>query len=153
MSDSYVVQRSQTIHAAPEAVFERIADLREWDSWSPWAQMDPNMVTTYGGEPGTVGASSHWVGNRKVGEGRMTATAIDAPSKMDIDLEFVKPFKAQNQVEILVAPSSEGSDVTWRMTGRNTLMTKIMGIFTSMDKMVGPDFETGLSKLKQLVEA
>ena len=83
----------------------------------------------------------------------MTATAIDAPSKMEIDLEFVKPFKAQNQVEILVAPSSEGSDVTWRMTGRNTLMTKIMGIFTSMDKMVGPDFETGLSKLKQLVEA
>jgi hypothetical protein len=153
MTDTYVVQRSQTIHAAPEAVFERIADLREWDSWSPWADKDPNMATTYGGEPGTVGASSHWVGSRKVGEGRMTTTSIDAPSSMEIDLEFVKPFKAQNQVELLVAPSPEGSEVTWRMTGRTTLMTKIMGIFKSMDDMVGPDFENGLSKLKQLVEA
>jgi hypothetical protein len=153
MTDTYVVRRSQTIHAAPEAVFERIADLREWDSWSPWADKDPNMATTYEGEPGTVGASSHWVGNRKVGEGRMTATSIDAPNSMEIDLEFVKPFKAQNQVELLVAPSPEGSEVTWRMTGRTTLMTKIMGIFKSMDDMVGPDFENGLSKLKQLVEA
>lgn len=83
----------------------------------------------------------------------MTATSIDAPSTMEIDLEFVKPFKARNQVELLVAPSPEGSEVTWRMTGRNTLMTKIMGIFKSMDNMVGPDFEIGLSKLKQLVEA
>ena len=27
-------------------------------------------------------------------------------------------------------------------------MTKVMGIFTSMDKMVGKDFEKGLTRLK-----
>jgi hypothetical protein len=34
------------------------------------------------------------------------------------------------------------------MTGKKTLLTKVMGIFTSMDKMVGPDFEKGLAQLK-----
>jgi hypothetical protein len=39
------------------------------------------------------------------------------------------------------------------MTGEHTPMTKIMGIFPSMDKLVGPDFEKGLTSLKQLTEA
>jgi hypothetical protein len=38
------------------------------------------------------------------------------------------------------------------MTGRKTVMTKVMGIFRSMDKMIGPDFETGLSRLKATTE-
>ena len=38
------------------------------------------------------------------------------------------------------------------MIGPKTLMTRIMGIFRSMDAMVGPDFEKGLSKLKAVAE-
>ena len=38
------------------------------------------------------------------------------------------------------------------MIGPKTLATKVMGLFTSMDKMVGPDFEKGLARLKDVVE-
>lgn len=38
------------------------------------------------------------------------------------------------------------------MMGKNTLMTRIMGIFKSMDATVGPDFEKGLSRLKAVSE-
>jgi hypothetical protein len=38
------------------------------------------------------------------------------------------------------------------MTGRKTLMTKVMGIFKSMDGLLGPDFEKGLSRLKAVAE-
>lgn len=38
------------------------------------------------------------------------------------------------------------------MTGKRTLITKMMGIITSMDKMVGPDFEKGLQRLKVTTE-
>ena len=34
------------------------------------------------------------------------------------------------------------------MVGPKTFMTKVMGVFTSMDKMIGPDFEKGLSRLE-----
>jgi hypothetical protein len=29
----------------------------------------------------------------------------------------------------------------------------VMGLFSSMDKMIGPDFEKGLARLKDAVEA
>jgi hypothetical protein len=31
-------------------------------------------------------------------------------------------------------------------------MTRVMGIFTSMDKLVGRDFEKGLARLKAVAE-
>ncbi len=39
------------------------------------------------------------------------------------------------------------------MIGRNTLRTRIMGIFKSMDPMAGPDFERGLANMKKVAEA
>ncbi|MFN0028596.1 MAG: hypothetical protein ACKV2O_15660 [Acidimicrobiales bacterium] len=42
--------------------------------------------------------------------------------------------------------------VTWAMSGPSTQMTKARGLFMSMDKLVGRDFEKGLSRLKELVE-
>lgn len=42
--------------------------------------------------------------------------------------------------------------MTWRMTGPKTFATKVMGIFTSMDKVVGGEFEKGLAQLKATSE-
>ena len=38
------------------------------------------------------------------------------------------------------------------MTGPKTLAVRAMGVFRSMDKMVGPDFEKGLGRLRVVVE-
>ena len=38
------------------------------------------------------------------------------------------------------------------MTGPANLMSKVMQVFMSFDKMIGKDFETGLASLKQLTE-
>ena len=152
MSDEYVVERKKSIDASPSEVFTHVVDLREWDNWSPWAAMDPEMDKTYGGEQGAVGSTYGWSGNRKVGQGQMTVTEVETPSRVAINLEFLKPFKSQSVTEMLVSASGDGSEVTWRMTGQHTMMTKVMGIFRSMDKMVGPDFEKGLTTLKQVVE-
>lgn len=153
MADTFEVVRKTTINATREAVFAKIGNLESWDDWSPWAQLDPSMEKTYGGESGTVGSSYHWTGNKKVGEGKMTMTEVDAPGKVAIDLQFIKPFKAQNVTELHVADIGNASEVTWRMTGQHTFMSKVMGIFKSMDKMVGPDFEKGLSALRHQLEA
>ena len=152
MPDTYVVERATQIGAPPADVFAHIVDLHKWEAWSPWAAIDPSMTTTYVGEPGSVGSSYHWTGNRRVGEGKMTVTEVDAPARVAIDLQFIKPFKSQSIAELLVDGAGDDSMVTWRMTGKHTRMTKIMGIFRSMDKMVGPDFEKGLASLKSVAE-
>jgi hypothetical protein len=38
------------------------------------------------------------------------------------------------------------------MDGPNLLMGKVFSLFVNMDKMIGKDFETGLSGLKAVVE-
>lgn len=154
MAEQFVVERSETIAAPPEEVFAKVGTLQGWDEWSPWAEMDPEMNKTYSGEAGSVGSSYRWSGNRKVGEGQMTITGIDPNARVAIDLTFLKPFKSQNSTELLLVPNGPGTDVTWRMTGPTTLMTKVMGfIGKTMDKMVGPDFEKGLSTLKRITES
>lgn len=39
------------------------------------------------------------------------------------------------------------------MTGPHSVFSRVMGIFTSMDKMIGKDFEKGLARLKADAEA
>jgi len=153
VADEIVVQRSKKIDAAPVDVFANIVDLNQWGQWAPWDELDPDMKKTYSGETATVGSGYSWTGNRKVGEGNMTITEIEAPNRMALDLEFLKPFKDQSVTEFIVSPDGDGSEVTWKMTTENTLMKKIMGIFKSLDSMVGPDFEKGLSNLKRVTEA
>ena len=148
---TYTVQRSTTIGAPPDAVYGHIVDFRKWAAWSPWDEMDPSMDKTYSGADSGVGAQYAWSGNRKVGQGNMEIRGAE-PSSIKIALEFLKPFKARNKTEFRLEAAGDGTEVTWTMIGRKTLLARIMGIFKSMDSMLGPDFEKGLARLKAVAE-
>ncbi len=153
MADStYTVRRSSEIGALVEAVYEQIVDFHKWTEWSPWEGLDPAMVRTYSGSAAGKGAIYTWSGNRKAGQGRMQILETTTPSHVLIDLVFEKPFKSHSVTEFTIEPRSDGSEVTWSMTGPNSLMTRVMGIFKSMDSLLGPDFEKGLAKLKANLE-
>jgi uncharacterized protein YndB with AHSA1/START domain len=151
-NDTYTVQRSLTMNAPPERVYDQIADFHNWTNWSPWEDIDPQLVRTYSGPRSGVGAVYGWAGNRKAGQGRMEITDVVLPSRVRIDLVFEKPWKARNDTVFTIEPDGEGSIVTWSMTGRRTFMTKVMGVFKTMDAFLGPDFEKGLSRLKATTE-
>jgi len=151
-NDTFTVERSTTIDAPPKRVYEQIVDFHNWPSWSPWEGMDPQMQRTYSGAEAGKGSKYAWSGNRKVGQGSMEITDTAEPSHVDIDLIFEKPFKSHNTTVFSIDREGSGSRVTWSMTGENTVATKLMGMFKSMDKMVGPDFEKGLARLKTATE-
>jgi len=150
--DTYTVERAATIEAPPSRVYEHIADFHNWTRWSPWEDLDPDLQRTYSGASSGIGAAYAWSGNRKAGQGRMEIVEATEPSTVRIDLQFEKPFKARNDSVFTIEQSGTGSRVTWSLTGRKTLMTRVMGLFTSMDKMIGPDFEKGLARLKTTAE-
>ncbi len=147
MGDTYTVERSTTIAAPPEAVYAAIIDFHEWPAWSPWEELDPRMHRTYSGEASGVGSVYEWKGNRKAGEGRMEITEAEAPSRIRVTVEFLKPFKSSSVSTFTLVPVDGGTEVTWTMVGPKTFMTKVMGIFKSMDAMIGKDFEKGLARL------
>lgn len=148
----YTVERSTTIDAPPARIYAQVANFHRWRAWSPWEGLDPDLRRTYTGPDTGSGATYTWAGNRKAGEGRMEITEASEPTRVSIDLQFLKPFKARNETVFDIRPEGSGARVTWAMTGRRTLVTKIMGVFKSMDAMVGPDFERGLASLKATVE-
>jgi hypothetical protein len=150
--NTYRVERSIAIAAPPERVFAEINDFHRWQAWSPWEDLDPNLQRDYSGPDAGVGAAYAWSGNRKAGKGRMEIVESAAPILLGIQLDFLKPFKAHNQVKFVIAGDGPTTNVTWSMTGAKTLGTKIMGIFTSMDKLIGKDFEKGLAQLKIVAE-
>jgi len=150
--DTYRVERSVTIDAPQARIYDQIADFHNWVNWSPWEDIDPELKRTYSGAESGLQAVYGWSGNRKAGQGRMEITGASEPSRVQIDLVFEKPWKARNDTVFTIAPEGSGSRVTWSMTSKNTLMTKVMGIFRSMDKFLGPDFEKGLARLKANTE-
>jgi hypothetical protein len=152
-NDTYTVERSTTIAADPQPIYEQLANFHHWMSWSPWEDLDPDQERTFSGADSGPGAAYAWSGNRKAGRGQMEITRVQEPTEVGIALNFEKPFRSRNTIDFFLTPVEAGrTRVRWVMTGPKTLATKVMGLFTSMDKMVGPDFEKGLARLKDVVE-
>jgi len=149
---NFRVQRKTSIKAPPEKIFPLIADFHNWTSWSPWEKKDPALKRTYSGAPSGKGAIYAWEGNRNVGSGRMEITEAPAPSKILIQLDFIKPFEGHNVADFTLQPEGGATTVTWDMQGPLAFVAKVFGIFVSMDKMIGNDFETGLANLKAVAE-
>ncbi len=155
--DTFRVERSTTIKAPPQKIFDAINDFHRWAEWSPWENIDPQLKRTYSGAASGVGAVYEWTGNSKAGTGRMEITGATSSSKIVIKLDFLKPMEARNIAEFTIEPQAEGQEnavrVTWAMFGPALFIGKLMTVFISMDKMVGGSFEQGLANLRRISEA
>jgi len=150
---TFIVERSVTINTAPEKIAPLINDFHNWNDWSPWVRLDPTMKTSYSGAPSGVGSVYEWEGNSKVGKGRMEIHSIQ-PAKTSIKLDFLKPFENHNTADFVLEPEGvNATRVTWVMYGPLTFIPgKVMSVFTTMDNMVGDDFQRGLANLKAAAE-
>ena len=148
----FTVERSIKIAAPASTVYANLDDFHKWEAWSPWAKLDPNMKTTYSGADKGVGATYSWTGDDKVGEGVMKITENRPDELVKIDLDFIRPFAAKNVTEFRLKPDGNQTEVTWKMSGDKNFMMKLVHLFMNMDKLVGADFEKGLTQLKAVSE-
>ncbi|HSI89708.1 MAG TPA: hypothetical protein VK927_01265, partial [Adhaeribacter sp.] len=68
------VERSLIIKAGAEPVYQQVNTLKNWEKWSPWHEMDPNMQLSYQGPEAGEGAGYSWV-SQEVGNGSLTIAA------------------------------------------------------------------------------
>ncbi|HEY1871490.1 MAG TPA: SRPBCC family protein [Chitinophagaceae bacterium] len=147
----YPIERSILIKANPEKIFDYINNLKAWEVWTPYNQ-DAKGETLFSGPDSGPNAAFSWNSKGKAGKGSMEITKSIRPTMVAIDLRMIKPFLVVNKVEFLIDPQGDGTKVTWRMQHNEPYPAKVVGIFMSMDKMVGSDFEIGLARLKNTVE-
>jgi len=150
--DTFRVQRSTSIKAPPEKIFPLINDLRGWGAWSPYEKRDPAMKRAFGATAAGKGAVYEWDGNKSVGKGRMEITDTAPPSQIVIKLDFIAPFEAHNVAEFTLNGKGDATNVTWAMYGPASFVSKLMGIFFNVDRMIGKDFEAGLAALRAIAE-
>jgi hypothetical protein len=150
--DAFRIERSQRIRANADAVFARINDLREFNTWNPFAAADPSTKIVYSGPSRGTGAAYEWDSTGRAGQGRMTIVEAQTARKVVMRLEFLKPFTATNTAEFSIVSEGAVTNITWAMTGTCGFVHKLCGLVFNSDKMVGGEFAKGLASLKHLVE-
>jgi hypothetical protein len=148
---TFRVERSIVVNAPPEKITPHLSDLKKWTTWSPWEKLDPDMKREYSGAQSGVGAKYAWDGDSNIGAGQIEINE-STPQKVAFSLEFLRPMACKNAADFTMTPEANGTKLTWAMHGDNTFMGKVVQVFLDMDDMCGPQFDEGLTNLKNLAE-
>ena len=125
------IERSTTIHAAPERILRLVDSPYMWHAWSAADRRQPMAERTYSGARRGRGAVVSWDG------GRMEI--LDAsPATVRVALDA-------GLAEFRFEPSGEATKVTWSMKGQRAP-------FSGAHQTLGNDFEEGLQNLKAIAE-
>ena len=149
---TYTVSVSETINVPTSAVKDYVRILDHQKNYSVWVMEDPNLVPEITGTDGEVGASQYWNSeNDNVGEGRQTITAI-TDSRMDVDLEFMRPFKGTAKAATLYeAITPNQSLVTSEFYGNDPYPMNLMGYWFGRG-MLADAQKRNLANLKGILE-
>jgi uncharacterized protein YndB with AHSA1/START domain len=144
------VVRSVEVSAPAGRVFALLEDPRQWKRWTVWNRRDPAMTMTYAGPASGAGAGWAWK-SRSEGDGQMTFTAAEPGRRLAYDLYF-PDFGTTSSGDLVLQPTGNGTRVTWTMDVNmgSQVMYRWLGLMS--DRMVGPDFESGLANLKAEAE-
>lgn len=137
------------INKPKQEVFDYIKYVKNQDNFGVWQLSDPDMKTTSEGEDGTVGFKYSW-DSEKLGKGAQVITNIVEGERMESDMFFYDfddtPSKAYFAVD---EQAPDQTLVKWGISWTTPYPWNLMSLFYNMDK----DFDKGLEKLKEIVEA
>ncbi len=150
----YTVERDVIINKPNNLVFNYIKYLKNQDSYSVWAKIDPNMKKDYKGIDGTSGFVAAWDSdNKKAGKGEQEIKSIIEGEKVDYTIHFIKPFEGLANAKMETNAINENqTNVKWHFDSKMKYPMNMMLLFMNMDKMIGNDLANGLSNLKNLLE-
>jgi carbon monoxide dehydrogenase subunit G len=142
--ETFRVERSARLRAAPGAVLARLADVRSFPDWSPWEEAGRPVRRSFGGPRDGVGASVYWSeGERPEAGGRVTVTKASAAG-VELELEL---RGASSDHALAVAPDGGGARVTWAMSGEVA-----PGARAPTAESLAGDLDRGLARLRALVD-
>lgn len=154
VDNKFGTERSVVINESNQEVFNYVRYLRNQDFYSVWADLDPDMNREYRGRDGSVGFVSMWEGNDDVGKGEQEIMGINEFERIDFELRFQEPFESTADAYFIT--DSLGIDQTRVIWGFNSSMPRpmnLMLLFMDMEEMIAADYDTGLSNLKEILEA
>ncbi|UPT66652.1 MAG: SRPBCC family protein [Sphingobacteriales bacterium JAD_PAG50586_3] len=145
LPSTYEIKREGTIKAPTDTVFMWVADLKNWNGWSPWNQADPKMKITYSAETIGTGSSMQWASESQ-GNGKLTIKSLMPPTEATYELDMEGMVSTG---KFSLAPDAAGTKLIWSMSGDVGMNPLYKFFIPFMDGMVGPDFEKGINNLQK----
>jgi hypothetical protein len=151
------MERAIVVNATPATIFQVINNYQNFNQWSPWAAIDPNTKYFFEGPASGVGAKMRWEStNDQVGNGAQWILESEENKRIKSQMQFSEMGGTYTS-EILLTPVEGGTEIVWTYegdvtgTGISSSMYKVMGLM--MDSFLGPIYEQGLARLRNVVEA
>lgn len=139
------IQKSKTISASPEKVYEIISDFHHWRPWSPWLIQEAAATVDIAPD----GKSYSWSG-KIVGDGEMEVAEETPHKAISYNLTFLKPWKSKAKISFHLIPQGDHTVVQWGMD--SSLPFFLFYMKKMMTNIIGMDYDRGLTMLKQYVE-
>lgn len=153
VSNEMNYEKSITIAAPVEVVWENVNSLEDMNSWSPWTAKDPAMTQSISGTDGAVGAMHSWDSQmEEVGKGSQTITNLEPPTLVETDLKFYTPYESEAQAFIRLTDEGAATTATWGFYSEVPRPMNLMFAGADMDEMIGADYQQGLDQLKKMSE-
>ena len=151
LPSKYHVERSTYINADKLTIYDLTSHFQKWDLWAPWTnEIDSTAIFKLSWPDGKVGTKWIWEG-KILKDGEMILTMLVPGELVAYDLSFQKG-KYQSKGKIVIETPGDSSKVSWIDDGElgYNPFARYMGLF--MGKMMNPDFDKGLAKLKTVAE-
>ncbi len=151
------VADSKIINAPAEVVYDNVKDYKNWKTWGPWMELDPNVKVNYAEKTEGEGASYSWDSDHtEVGTGSMQTTKVIPNKEIEQKITFNTPIgDSKSDVYWRFDPTETPGQtkVTWGMRGEQTFMEKVFMAFQKDDMETGISnmFQKGLSNLETVV--
>lgn len=147
-------EKSISINAPVEKVWQNTNTLKVIDQWSPWNDLDPNMKKDWTGMTGQPGEKVCWDSkNDDAGKGCQEIKKVDPANKrIDTAIKFLTPYESEANAYVVIVPEGNGSKATWGFTSKIPYPFTVMKLMMNMEDAIGKDYQKGLSKLKEMSE-
>lgn len=140
------IERSKKIGASPKIVFSQVNDLYNWEKWSKWHIIDPDLKTEFNNSGVGQGAGVIWNSDdEEIGVGKLTITESVSYDSVFCVLQF--PEKNPGTMKFLFEQTGEQTMITWTLTldvGYNPF-ARWAGLLKN--SAIGPYLEDGLDYL------
>lgn len=144
------VERSVTVEAPLDLVFQTAVDMNMRAKWDPWIEMDPDAEIITEIMPGGVGSWYTWDGEI-IGKGKLTIKEIEVNKLIQSKIEFIEPQSMTSDIFWKFTENEEWTDITWGFEATLSYpVERWFGLF--IDSQLGTQFEKGLQNFKKLVE-
>lgn len=144
------MERTAFIEAPPARVYRVVNNYHEFNTWNPFYELDPDTRVSYEGPERGVGAKYIWKSDT-LGNGSMWIVESEPDKLVKSRMKF-EGYGGEPFATVKLEPKDDGTQVTWIYDEQSEGMYRLGNLVGMVDKMLGPNFERGLEKLKEHIE-